>query len=445
MDLLAQFKANWKSKAFAAEDQKVLLAVSGGMDSMVMADLFLRSGISFGIAHCNFQLRGEDAEKDQQHVQSWADEYNIPFYTTRFNTQETSENWKRGIQETARILRYEWLDEIRAANGYKYIATAHHANDNAETLLMNLFKGTGISGLHGIPEKTETLIRPLLFAQRQHIQDYASSQKLSFREDVSNSSDKYLRNAVRLNIIPVIEKYFPNVVSQLIDSIHRFNQVEELYLEAIDAKLKKLVDKRGNDLYIPVLKFMKAKPLEAIAYELFRQYGFTAAQVPHIIELAGSGSGHFIESASHKVIKDRDFLIITTRSTTDTDFITIEGVPCTIQAGRHNFHFADAKNSKVIPSTSHTAYIDASNITFPLILRKWRTGDYFYPLGMGMKKKKLSRFLIDQKIPIHEKENVWVLECQKRIVWVSGMRLDERFKVKPETQRVLRVEMQDGQ
>ena len=441
MDLLAEFKANWKYKAFATEDQKVLLAVSGGMDSMVMAHLFLRSGISFGIAHCNFQLRGDDAEKDQHHVQSWAAENNIPFHTTRFNTQETADTWKKGIQETARILRYEWLDEIRVANGYKHLATAHHANDNAETLLINLFKGTGISGLHGIPEKTDTLIRPLLFAHRQDILSYASQQNVPFREDVSNSSDKYLRNAVRLNIIPVAEKYFPAVVAQLNDSIHRFAQVEELYIEAVNAKLKKLVDKRGSDLYIPVLKFLKAKPLEAIAYELFRQYGFTAAQIPHIIELTESDSGHFMESASHKVIKDRDFLIITTRATADTDFITIDGVPCTIEAGKHHFHFSLAKNSGAIPTSPHIAYIDASKITFPLILRKWRVGDYFYPLGMGMKKKKLSRFFIDQKLPLHEKDHVWVLECQKRIVWIAGMRLDERFKLKPASHKVLKVEL----
>ena len=441
MDLLAEFKANWQYKAFATEDQKALLAVSGGMDSMVMAHLFLRSGISFGIAHCNFQLRGDDAEKDQHHVQSWAAENNIQFHTTSFNTQETADTWKKGIQETARILRYEWLDEIRVANGYKHLATAHHANDNAETLLMNLFKGTGISGLHGIPEKTDTLIRPLLFAHRQDILSYASQQNVPFREDVSNSSDKYLRNAVRLNIIPAVEKYFPNVVTQLNDSIHRFAQVEELYVEAVNAKLKKLVDKRGSDLYIPVLKFLKAKPLEAIAYELFRQYGFTAAQIPHIIELTESDSGHFMESASHKVIKDRDFLIITTRTTADTDFITIDGVPCTIQAGKHHFHFSLAKNSGAIPTSPHIAYIDASKITFPLILRKWRTGDYFYPLGMGMKKKKLSRFFIDQKLPLHEKDHVWVLECQKRIVWIAGMRLDERFKLKPASHKVLKVEL----
>jgi tRNA(Ile)-lysidine synthase len=306
---------------------------------------------------------------------------------------------------------------------------------------MNLFKGTGISGLHGIPEASETLIRPLLFSKRQDIQAYATAQSVIYREDASNTSDKYLRNAVRLNIIPSVEKYFPNVIDQLNDSIHRFSQVEELYQEAVNNRLKKLVEKRGNDLYIPVRKFTKAMPLEALAYELLRQYGFSAAQVPHVIELANADSGHFMNSHSHKLIKDRDFLILTAQSPALTDFITIEAVPCIIQAGNQHFSFSTPKSSEVIPSSPFVASIDASKITLPLILRKWRTGDYFYPLGMGMKKKKLSRFFIHQKLPLHEKDHVWVLESDKRIVWVAGMRLDERFKLKPGTARVLRVEI----
>ena len=441
MDLLAQFRINWKNKSFAAHDQAVLLAVSGGMDSMTMAHLFLQSGISFGIAHCNVQLRGLEADKDEELVHSWAVANNIPYFTTRFNTQASADEWKKGIQETARILRYEWLDQVRIANNYRFIATAHHANDNAETLLMNLFKGTGISGLHGIPEKTDTIIRPLLFASRQSIDEYAQQQRITYRTDASNSSDKYLRNAVRLNIIPAIEKYFPNVADQLNSSIHRFAQAEALYHNEVDRQVKKLIEKRGSDWYLPVLKLKKLQCLEAIAYEMFSIYGFTPAQVPHILDLVDAESGRLIESHSHKVIKDRDFLIITSRTTTDTNFITVEGVPCSIQAGKHHFHFSIAKSTGVIPASPQIAVIDPAKITFPLILRRWRTGDYFYPLGMGMKKKKLSRFFIDQKLPVHEKDNVLVLECQKRIVWVSGMRLDERFKVTPSTTKVIRIEM----
>ena len=441
MELLNQFIQNWKKKDFGSNGKPVLIAVSGGIDSMVMVDLFMKSNLPFAMAHCNFQLRGDDAEGDEQFVKEQAFKLNVPFFSTRFDTKEKSEEWKKGIQETARILRYEWLDEIRKLNGFGFIATAHHANDNAETLLMNLFKGTGISGLHGIPERNENVIRPLLFALRKEIQQYATDHEISFREDISNASDKYLRNAVRLNIIPAIENYFPNVIEQLSENIHRFSQSEILYKKEVDRQLKKLAEQRGNDVYIPVLKLKRTAAKEPLCYELFRQYGFSAAQIPHVIQLADSSSGHYLESTSHRVIKDRDLLIITAQPSMDTDFILIEGAPCVINAGKHHFHFSFSKKPASIPESSNLAYIDAHKISFPLILRRWRQGDYFYPLGMGMKKKKIARFLIDQKIPLHEKENIWVLEADKRIVWVAGRRLDERFRVKESSQRVLKVEM----
>jgi tRNA(Ile)-lysidine synthase len=443
-DLSTEFTKNWTVKAFAAPGGKTLLAVSGGLDSMVLSHLFLQSGLPLAIAHCNFQLRGADADGDEAFVKEWAEKHGVPFFSTRFDTQLLSEEWKKGIQETARIVRYEWLDEQRKTGGYQHIATAHHANDNAETLLINLFKGTGISGLHAIPEVNEHIIRPLLFATRKDIEQYAKERGIEHREDVSNATDKYLRNAVRLNILPVVEQHFPNVIERLKENIQRFTQVELLYNEEVKRQVKRLTDKRGKDLYIPVRKLQKTQALETICYELFHPYGFSAAQVPQIVQLVRAESGHFMTSPTHKLIKDREFLILTVNNAADTDLITIEGAPCNIEAGKYHFHFSITKKPQDIPASAFLALIDASKITYPLILRKWRTGDYFYPLGMGMKKKKLSKFFIDQKLPVHEKENVWVLECQKRIVWVAGMRLDERFKLRPSTHQVLKIEQREA-
>lgn len=439
MSLQKRFTEAYAARGFNTNTAPVLLAVSGGIDSMVMCHLFLSAGVHFAVGHCNFQLRGADADKDEQLVKDWCAEHNVTFHNTRFDTQAKVEEWKKGIQETARILRYDWLEQIRKENKYRYIATAHHANDNAETLLMHLFKGTGISGLHGIPVQNGNIIRPLLFAPKNDITAYAQVHNVPYRNDASNASDKYLRNQVRLNVLPAIEEAFPNVIDNLNNSIQRFTEAEELYNKALDQERKKILEKRGNDLYIPIKKLKLREPLSTICYELFAPYGFTPAQVPHIIDLFHAESGHFMLSPTHRIIKDRDFLIITTLAADETDMIPVDDIPATINAGGHTFRFSYEKKPATIPTDSNTALIDVTKLEQPLLLRRWRQGDYFYPLGMGMKKKKLSRYFVDQKLPIHEKENIWVLESNKRIVWLAGHRLDERFKLKPSTEKVLKI------
>lgn len=439
MDLLKRFIENWDKRQFADKQQTVLLAVSGGSDSMAMSHLFLKAGLSFSIAHCNFQLRGEEADKDEQLVRDWCFDNNIVFHHVRFDTKEKMEEWGKGVQETARILRYEWLENLRKEQGYSHIATAHHANDNVETLLMNLFKGTGIAGLHGIPVVNERIIRPLLFAQKKDIANYIAEHNISYRDDASNATDNYLRNAVRHHIVPKVEEWFKDAVQQVNESITRFSEAETLYRKAVDRELKRLIEKRGNDYYIPVRKLIKTEPLSTICYELLQPFGFTALQVTSVINLLTAETGKRVESQTHHIIRNRDFLIITAKQYNATDFIQIDSVPCSIHAGKYQFVFSADDDNSHIPSDNNIAHIDIEKLSFPLILRRWKTGDYFYPLGMGMKKKKLSKLFIDNKVPLHEKEHVWVLESDKRIVWVAGMRLDERFKVKETTQNVLVV------
>jgi tRNA(Ile)-lysidine synthase len=440
MDLLNQFIKNWNSRQFAPADKTILLAVSGGIDSMAMAQLFIQAGIPFAIGHCNFQLRGEEANLDTALVAHWANEHDIPFQKVYFETRERAEEWKKGIQETARILRYEWLDKVRLENGYYRIATAHHANDNMETLLMNLFKGTGIAGLHSIPQQTDTIIRPLLFAGKDDIVEYVKVNNVPYRDDASNASDYYLRNAVRHKLTPVIEELFPGAVQNVNNSIRRFAEAEILYKKAIDVVRKKLIQQRGKDWYVPVLKLQKQEPLNTICYELFTPFGFSTAQISHIIQLMSSESGRYIDSETHRIIHNRNFLIVTAKQTIETDLILVEGIPCSIITGQYSFHFSLQQKPKSIPQNPDNVYLDAKDLVFPLALRKWKTGDYFYPLGMGMKKKKLSKFFIDQKLPIHEKEQAWVLESGKRIAWIAGMRPDERFKVRDNTVQVLVIE-----
>jgi tRNA(Ile)-lysidine synthase len=407
------------------------------MDSMALASLYLACNIPFAVAHCNFQLRDKDADLDETFVREWCNMNGITLHHIRFQTKERSTEWKKGTQETARILRYEWFEQVRKEHGYARIATAHHANDNAETMLINLFKGTGISGLHGILPKSNHLIRPLLFATREEIAAYVEEQEIRYREDISNASDDYLRNAVRHNIVPAVEALFPNAVKSLNDSIARFADAEILYRKAIDAELKKLVEKRGQDHYIPVKKLIHRQPLATIMYELLHPYGFSAMQVPHVLNLLQSETGHYVASSTHRVIRNRDFLIITMGAQQAADLILVEAAPCKVDTGRHTFTFDIHDKPKVIDSDNNLAITDLKNISFPLVLRKWKTGDYFYPMGLAMKKKKVSKLLIGAKMALHEKEDVWVVECGRRIVWVSGLRLDERFKVKDSTEQVL--------
>jgi tRNA(Ile)-lysidine synthase len=437
--LLQQLGEYWKEKKYVLPGQFVLLAVSGGGDSMVMAHLFLKSNIRFAIAHCNFGLRGKESDLDEQLVKDWCIMNEVKYHGVLFDTKQKAQEWKTGTQETARILRYEWFELIRKEYNYAKVVTAHHADDNVETLLINLFKGTGIGGLHGILPENGDIIRPLLFATKEQLAAYAAEHAITYREDASNATDDYLRNAVRHNIVPVVKQWFPNAVINVNESISRFAEAEILYRKAIEQERKKLIEKRGNDHYIPILKLRKHEPVNTIVYELLQPYGFTPGQVPHVLNLLGSESGHYLLSATHRIIRDRDFLIITTIPDVTADMIVIEGVPCVADTGKYSFSFSIQQKPAAIPGDANEAYLDLKNIEFPILLRKWRTGDYFYPFGMGMKKKKVSRLLIDQKVSLPDKEEIRILECGKRIAWVSGIRPDERFKVKDSTESVLVV------
>lgn len=438
-DFLKKFDLHWIANKFPHKNETILVALSGGKDSMALASVLLQQGYSIAIAHCNYQLRGEASNLDEQLVTDWATKKNVPIHCVRFDTQHKMLELKMSLQETARSLRYEWFQSLCKEHNYFAIATAHHANDNAETLFINLCKGTGIGGLHGIPVRNENIIRPFLYATRQEIDHYVHSTQVPFREDESNASTKYLRNAVRHNIIPALNEIFPNLVDRLYETTQRIKQVELIYNEAIQIEKKKLIEKRGLDEYIPILKLKKQVGFEAICYEIFTGYHFTPSQIPEIIKLMNSESGRFMASPTHKVVKDRNFLIITSISTKETELVLINEEQELIETAEGHFQLKHLGPVDFSNTNPQTAFIDADEISFPLTLRRWKSADYFYPLGMGMKKKKLSRFLIDQKIPLHLKDKIWIVACGQKIVWISGFRLDERFKINSHTKKVLQI------
>ncbi|HVI43782.1 MAG TPA: tRNA lysidine(34) synthetase TilS [Chitinophaga sp.] len=438
--LITQFKEYIAQQKLYDPSQRVLLAVSGGVDSVVMLHLFKEAGFQAGIAHCNFQLRDQESERDEQFVKDLAARLELPLHTVRFDTNEYTARHNVSIQVAARELRYNWLEETRQQGGYAFIATAHHMQDGVETALMNFCKGTGIAGLHGILPKQEHIIRPLLFAEKAALVAYAALRRIEYVEDSSNITDKYTRNFFRHHIIPLMQEAFPAAVKNMDNSISRIREAETLYQQAMERHRKRLLVQQGDNWMVPVLKLQKSVPLQTIAWELFRGFGCSSAQVQQVLALLQSESGHYVETATHRIIRNRQWLLITPVTTVAAPLQVIDAAPARITYERGTLHIRQQERSNAaIPSAPSVAWLDATQVKFPLILRKWKQGDYFYPLGMR-KKKKLSRFLIDQKLSLPEKENVWVIESDKRIVWIIGMRIDDRFKIMPGTKEIVAIE-----
>ncbi len=428
-----------KENLFQAKD-RLLLAVSGGVDSVVLCELCKQAGFDFVIAHCNFQLREDESGRDEQFVRELAKKYSSEIFVKKFETEKYAEQNKLSIQVAARELRYEWFNSL-IGDEIKYILTAHHANDNIETLLMNFFKGTGINGLQGILPKQANVIRPLLFAKKEEFLEFAKENGLSYVEDSSNASDKYTRNYFRNQLIPSIQKVFPQVEENLINNIQRFTEIQTLYQQSIDLHKKKLLEKKGEEIHIPVFKLLKSQPLPTIVYEIVKDFGFTSNQTDEVIKLLKSDSGKYVQSPRHRVLKNRNWLIVTPVNTEISENVLIEEKDKEIKflSGKLEIKKALVAVYK-LSANENIAQLDADEITFPLLLRKWKQGDYFYPLGMN-KKKKLSRFFIDQKMSMTEKENTWVIEMNKKIVWVVGKRIDNRFKITGKTKNILLISL----
>ena len=453
MDLLLRFKEYIQQQNLFQPKDQLLLAVSGGVDSVVLCELCHQAGYNFSIAHCNFRLRGKESERDKEFVEELAKKYGVALLLKEFDTLKYAETKKKSIQEAARELRYGWFLEVigdrKTANGKRqmtndnsqyardWILTAHHLDDNIETVLMNFFKGTGVAGLRGILPRQGKIIRPLLFARKEELLFYARENNLAWVEDSSNESDNYTRNYFRHQVIPLIEKIYPEAVNNLADNLNRFRDIEELYQQSIALHKKKLLEVRGNETHIPILKLKKSKPFHTIIYEIIRDFGFTPQQVNEVIHLLDSESGKYIRSTTHRIIKNRGWLIIAPIQTENAQTILIEESEKNLQFANGKLQIEVLANCQ-LPIANCIACLDADEIEFPLLLRIWRQGDYFYPLGMK-KKKKLGRFFIDNKISKTDKEKVWVLEMNKKIIWVVGMRIDERFKVTDKTKAVLKI------
>jgi tRNA(Ile)-lysidine synthase len=429
MHLQARFNKHW-AQTFPqfSKDGHFVLAVSGGADSVVLAHLLKGAGVNFEIAHCNFKLRGAESDRDEAFVKNLAVTLDVPFSYKHFDTEAYATAHKISIQEAARNLRYDWFATFNTI-----VITAHHANDNIETVFMHFCRGTGIAGLTGIePYKVkERLLRPLLVFHKHEIIDYATEAGIAFVEDSSNASDKYTRNFFRHQVLPSVQEVFPKSEQNILHTIKHLREVSEVYKIAMQKIVSKLQFIHGNEIHIPVLMWQKAKPLDTVSFELLYPYGFTAAQIPEAIKLLDAHNGAVLISPTHRLIKNRNWMILAPLETaTNTSVVVVEQDDTSV-------HFPGGvlglqSSAALVPeaSDSNTCMLDAAALQFPLILRPAATGDYFYPLGM-QKKKKLSKFFIDLKLSKTAKEKVWVLVSDNRIAWVIGYRIDNRFKLTP--------------
>ncbi len=443
-----QFRDYVKEQHLFDQQAMLLIAVSGGVDSVVLCELCHRAGYRFAILHCNFHLRGKESDRDEGFVRELARHYGCEVLVRHFETARLAEAQKKGIQELARELRYSWFAEVRqqklsaTAMDIK-ILTAHHLDDSIETSVMNFFKGTGIAGIRGIQplQRSPSLglvARPLLFADKKALLAFAEANGLAWVEDSSNASDDYTRNFFRRQVLPLVQQVMPGAGQNLAANLRRFAEAEQLYRQAISTHKKKLLQAHGKEVHIPVLKLKKTVPLHSVLYEIIRDYGFAASQTAEVAALLDSETGRYVRSGTHRVIRNRAWLIIASLATDQPVHLLIEDHGSTGFPGGLLVLSQEAAGRTALPGTGTEAVLDADLVRFPLLLRPWKAGDYFYPLGMR-KKKKIARFLIDRKLSKTEKEKVWVLEMDHKIIWVVGQRIDDRFRVTPATRNLLHL------
>jgi tRNA(Ile)-lysidine synthase len=445
MNLLEQFKVHYEKNLsmFFPANSKFILAVSGGIDSVVLVDLFTKTNLNFSIAHCNFELRGDESNRDEAFVKALAAKNFKEIFVKHFDTKRYADENKISIQVAARELRYSWFKELQTSD-FKlqtHLVTAHHCNDNIETVLIKFFRGTGINGLTGIDafDKTRKIVRPLLPFKKEDLLQYATVTGLNYVEDSSNASNKYTRNNFRNQIIPLVAIHFPQVEENILGNINRMNDVQTLYHQAIEKHKTNLIVQKENEFHIPILKLKKVEPLYSIIWEIIKTFSFTPNQVNEIIKLLDAHNGSYVQSASHRILNNRKWLMITPLKDDTSHHIMIKKDEKIInfEKGKKLVLERETRNEKQ-ETRNEIATIDIDTLEFPLLLRKWKQGDYFYPLGMN-KKQKLSKFFINQKLSLIDKENVWVIESNKRIVWIVGFRIDNRFKLTDNTREVLKI------
>ncbi len=437
--MISSFTSFIEEKALIPDSGTILLAVSGGMDSMAMAELFYRTGYQFAMVHCNFKLRGKEADTDEEFVKQAAEKYGVECYTKSFKTTEIAMDSGDSIQMTARDLRYGFFEEVADQYAYDRIATAHHLDDQIETFFINLMRGCGISGLHGIPIKKEKIIRPMMFAYRKDIEQFVNDNNLEYREDQSNQSVKYLRNKIRHELMPLFLQMNPTFPAEMSANIKRLAETEEIFRQYLALKKEEVMATDEEVVSIDTNKLSMLIPQPTFLYEFIAEFGFKKEDVSNIIQALEGIPGKKFLSQTHQLLIDRQKILISTlESKTDHEEYEIHqdtrAVEFPIQL---RIDVLPAENY-FIPKESNIAALDLDKLSFPLHLRKWKEGDAFIPLGMKQHKK-LSDYFIDEKFSLLEKDKVWVLCSGDDIVWIVDHRISDDYKITTKTRMIYQV------
>jgi tRNA(Ile)-lysidine synthase len=432
--MLEKFQIHLQSNFSFLTGKKLFLAVSGGIDSMVMVHLFQQKSYSIAIAHCNFQLRGIESFEDQQFVEEYAVSHQIPIYTKEFDTKSFAEDYKLSIQVAARELRYDWFYELLETENYDFILTAHHADDNLETFLINLSRGTGLEGLTGIPQQNDKVIRPLLNFSRQEIEEYAKNNSLLWRDDSSNASDKYLRNAIRHDLVPILKKINPNFLSAFQKTQSFLQQSQAMVEDASEMIYQQVAKETENEIHFDLDKLKQLPNYASYLYQWLKEFGFSDWNV--ITNLVESQSGKQVFSSQYRLLKNRNFLILSPLEEISSEEFWIDKNQKEVKIP---LNLSFCKVTDITASSNSSIFVDENKLKYPLQIRKWKDGDVFFPFGMNGQSKKVSKFFKDEKLSLIEKEKTWLLCSDNQIVWVIGVRADERFKIDTTTTQIVNI------
>ncbi|WP_405205848.1 tRNA lysidine(34) synthetase TilS [Aquimarina sp. LLG6339-5] len=431
-----KFKIHIEDHLPFLKGSKLLVACSGGLDSIVLAHICNLLDFDIGIAHCNFNLRGSESDGDEQFVSQFSNTIKIPFFVTHFNTETYANSHKLSIQMAARELRYDWFNMLVQEYKYDYVLTAHHLDDNLETFLINLSRGTGIDGLTGIPEINDHYVRPLLPFSREQILEFATKNNLTWREDSSNKSTKYIRNKLRHNVIPELLTVNTKFLNNFENTLDNLKQTQNFVKDQVEIVRKEVFEYAELDtIKISIYKLQQYSDPKTYLYFLLKKYGFTAWD--DIVQILTAQSGKQVFSSTHRLVKNRLHLLL---------------CPIIEDVSDRVYTIPEEENMIIIPSGMiqlkevselsntdlKTIYVDKEKLKYPLIVRKWKEGDYFYPLGMKGKKK-LSKYFKDEKLSLLAKERVWLLCSNNEIIWIINYRADNRFKINPKTKQLLKV------
>jgi len=438
--MVERFEKYIESLRLFSPGDTLLAGISGGMDSVVLTELLHRAGLAFAVAHCNFNLRGEESDQDEAFVRQLALKYDKPIYCKSFKTKKIASERGISIEMAARDLRYEWFEEIRKNHHYDWVVVAHHLDDQAETFFLNLARGTGISGLTGMKAVNGKVVRPLLFTTRKEIQQFVLENDLAYREDSSNALTGFQRNKIRLQVLPLMEELNPSFRGGLQETISHLRDTYSIYNQAIEQARERILRRRSADEFeicTDELKFLE--PVATYLFEILKPFRFNGEVVNEIVNSLDGQPGKQFFSPTHRAVMDRGSIVVNKLTNVAQELYYLEeDCQCIKIPVDLTMESIEMTATFRIDTSPKTAMIDKDKLQFPLILRRWRKGDYFQPLGMkGI--KKLSDFFVDEKISLTDKENVWLLTNGEEIVWMVGIRMDDRYKITKETTKILVV------